>query len=152
MPNRKTDTNHLDFFGASFAYPEGSYATRDEMETLHRTYALGMMWFLANDPRVPEHLRKEMQRWGLPKDEFCDSGHFPYQIYVREARRMQGEYVMTEHNVVKENRTDAENPVGLGSYALDCHYVSRVVDNDGKLQNEGTIFMPTTPYLSLIHI
>lgn len=146
MPNRKTDTNHLDFFGASFAYPEGSYATRDEMETLHRTYALGMMWFLANDPRIPEHLRKEMQRWGLPKDEFCDSGHFPYQIYVREARRMQGEYVMTEHNVVKENRTDAENPVGLGSYALDCHYVSRVVDNDGKLQNEGTIFMPTTPY------
>lgn len=151
MPNRKTDTNHLDFFGASFSYPEGSYATRAEMEKQHKTYALGMMWFLGNDPRIPAHLRNEMQRWGLPKDEFNDSGHFPYQIYVREARRMQGEYVMTEKNVVKENRTEVPNPVGMGSYALDCHYVSRVVDTDGKLRNEGTIFMPTSPYTISYH-
>ena len=87
-----------------------------------------------------------MLRWGFPKDEFTDNGNFPYQIYVREARRMIGDFVMTERNVVKENRTDAGEPVGLGSYALDCHYVSRVVDRDGKLKNEGTIFRPVAPY------
>lgn len=146
MPNRKTDTNHLDFFGASFDYAEASYAERAEIESLHKSYALGMMWFLANDKRVPESLRSEMKRWGLPKDEFCDTKNFPYQMYVREARRMVGEYVMTEHNVAKTKRVNADHSVGVGSYALDCHYVSRVVDSDGKLRNEGTIFQPTTPY------
>ena len=120
--------------------------TRKEIEDMHRTYAIGMLWFLGNDPRVPEYLRKEMKRWGFPKDEFGDTGHFPYQIYVREARRMIGEFVMTEHNIVKDNRTEAGHSVGMGSYALDCHYVSRVIDKDGLLRNEGTIHLPTTPY------
>ena len=146
MPNKKTDTNHLDFFGASYDYAEADYKTRQEIEQLHKDYALGMLWFLGNDKRVPEHIRKEMSDWGLPKDEFTDTDHFPYQIYVREARRMEGTFVMTEKNVRKENRTEAEHSVGLGSYALDCHYVSRVIDKDGKLRNEGTIFAPTTPY------
>lgn len=146
MPNRKTDTNHLDFFGASFDYPEADYAWRAQIEAEHRSYAIGMLWFLGHDPRVPESMRTEMLRWGFPKDEFTDNGNFPYQIYVREARRMIGDFVMTERNVVKENRTDAGEPVGLGSYALDCHYVSRVVDRDGKLKNEGTIFRPVAPY------
>lgn len=146
MPNRKTDTNHLDFFGASYSYPEADYDDRKEIEDMHRTYAIGMLWFLGNDPRVPEYLRKEMKRWGFPKDEFGDTGHFPYQIYVREARRMIGEFVMTEHNIVKDNRTEAGHSVGMGSYALDCHYVSRVIDKDGLLRNEGTIHLPTTPY------
>ncbi len=146
MPNRKTDTNHLDFFGASYAYPEASYAERAEIEKLHKTYAVGMLWFLGNDPRVPEHLRKEMLRWGLPKDEFVESGNFPYQIYVREARRMVGDFVMTEHNIVKENRDSVVDPIGMGSYPLDCHFVSRVVDADGKLRAEGTMFKSLTPY------
>ena len=146
MPNRKTDTNHLDFFGASFGYPEGSYEERERMEKEHRDYAVGMLWFLANDPRVPEEMRTEMGRWGFPADEFEDNGHFPYQIYVREARRMVSDFVMTEKNVVKEDRVPVDRPVGMGSYALDCHYVSRVVDNDGLLRNEGTIFWPTVPY------
>ncbi len=146
MPNRKTDTNHLDFFGASYAYPEASYAERSEIEQLHKDYAVGMLWFLGNDPRVPEHLRKEMLRWGFPKDEFVENGNFPYQIYVREARRMVGEHVMTEHNILKENRDSVIDPVGMGSYPLDCHFVSRVVDADGLLRAEGTMFKSLTPY------
>lgn len=146
MPNKKTDTNHLDFFGASYDYAEAGYKTRAEIEQLHKDYALGMLWFLGNDKRVPEHIRKEMLDWGLPKDEFTDTANFPYQIYVREARRMVGTFVMTEKYVRKADRSLAEHSVGLGSYALDCHYVSRVVDQDGKLRNEGTIFAPTTPY------
>lgn len=146
MPNRKTDTNHLDFFGASYDYAEAGYYERKKIEQLHKDYALGMLWFLENDPRVPEHIRKEMSDWGLPKDEFSDSGNFPYQIYVREARRMVGEYVMTEENVAKEDRVNADHSIGVGSYALDCHYVSKVIDKEGKLRYEGTIFKPTVPY------
>lgn len=146
MPNKKTDTNHLDFFGASYDYAEGDYKTRKEIEQLHKDYALGMLWFLGNDKRVPQHIRTEMLDWGLPKDEFQDTENFPYQIYVREARRMAGTFVMTEKNVRKDDRTLAKHSVGLGSYALDCHYVSRVVDKEGKLRNEGTIFAPTLPY------
>ncbi|QIU95350.1 FAD-dependent oxidoreductase [Bacteroides faecium] len=146
MPNKKTDTNHLDFFGASYDYAEADYKTRQEIEQLHKDYALGMLWFLGHDKRVPEHIRKEMLDWGLPKDEFTDTRNFPYQIYVREARRMIGTFVMTEKNVRKTDRTPAGHSVGLGSYALDCHYVSRVIDQEGKLRNEGTIFAPTIPY------
>lgn len=146
MPNRKTDTNHLDFFGASYDYAEADYETRKEIEQLHKDYALGMLWFLENDPRVPEHIRKEMSDWGLAKDEFEDSENFSYQIYVREARRMIGEYVMTQKNVDKENRENAAHSIGVGTYALDCHYVSKVLDKEGKLRYEGTIFKPIVPY------
>ena len=146
MPNRKTDTNHLDFVGASYGYPEGDYAERERIERAHKDYALGMLWFLGNDPRVPEHLRTEMKRWGLAADEFTDSGHFPYQIYVREARRMVGQEVMTEHNVRRDFRVEARYPVGVGSYMLDCHYVSHVAGADDKVYIEGNIFTSTRPY------
>ena len=146
MPNRKTDTNHLDFVGASYGYPEGDYAERERIERAHKDYALGMLWFLGNDPRVPENLRTEMKRWGLAADEFTDSGHFPYQIYVREARRMVGQEVMTEHNVRRDFRVEARYPVGVGSYMLDCHYVSHVAGADDKVYIEGNIFTSTRPY------
>lgn len=146
MPNRKTDTNHLDFFGASYDYAEAGYKKRGDIEKQHKNYALGMLWLLEHDPRVPQHIRDEMKDWGLPKDEFEDSGNFPNHMYVREARRMVGEFVMSEKNVVKENRTAAPYPIGVGTYALDCHYVSKVVDEEGKLRYEGTIFQATTPY------
>ncbi|WP_257666472.1 FAD-dependent oxidoreductase [Parapedobacter tibetensis] len=149
MPNKKTDTNHLDFFGASFDYPEGDYATREEIAQRHRDYALGMLWFLGNDERVPEHIRTEMAAWGLPKDEFADNDHFPYQLYVRESRRMIGEYIMTEHNCLLANRVAASDPVAVGTYMLDCHIVSRVVDAEGKLRNEGSVYgrgLRTGPY------
>ncbi|MFV0471521.1 MAG: FAD-dependent oxidoreductase [Paludibacteraceae bacterium] len=145
MPNKKTDTNHLDFFGASYNYTKADYKERSNIEQSHKDYALGMLWFLGNDKRVPVQIRQQMKDWGLPKDEFKDSDNFPYQIYVREARRMVGKFVMTEKNIRKENRKPALHSIGLGSYALDCHYVSRVIV-DGKLMNEGTIFAPTVPY------
>lgn len=146
MPNRKTDTNHLDFFGASYDYAEADYAKRNEIEQLHRDYALGMLWLLEHDPRIPQHIRNEMKDWGLARDEFEETGNFPHHIYVREARRMIGEYVMVENNVTKENRVDVAHPIAVGSYALDCHYVSKVIEKEGKLRYEGTIFKPVVPY------
>jgi hypothetical protein len=103
------------------------------------------MYFLANDPRVPEDVRSRMGQWGLPKDEFTDNGHWPHQIYVREARRMVGEYVMTEQDVL--GRRDVPNPVGMGSYTMDSHNVQRYVTPEGFVQNEGDIGVSTkTPY------
>lgn len=145
MPNRKTDTNHLDFFGASTGYAEGDYAVRARMEQEHKDYAVGMLWCLGHDERIPEHIRKEMLRWGWPKDEFVENGGFPYQIYVREARRMIGEKVMTQHNVQKEDRIPVEHSVGIGTYMMDCHYVSYVA-GDGGIIVEGGIFTNTKPY------
>lgn len=145
MPNRKTDTNHLDFFGASSGYAEGDYATRARMEQEHKDYAVGMLYCLGHDERVPEHIRQEMLRWGWPKDEFVENGGFPYQIYVREARRMVGEKVMTQHNVQKSNRVAVEHSVGIGTYMMDCHFVSYVA-GDGGVIVEGGIFTNTRPY------
>lgn len=146
MPNRKTDTNHLDFFGAAHAYPEASYEERLEIEKQHRTYAQGMLWFLGHDERVPQYLREEMARWGYAKDEFGDTGNFPNHLYVRESRRMTGDYVMTQNNMDKVGRTEAPMSVGRGSYPLDCHFVSTVIV-DGKLYREGTMYtaIPTYP-------
>ncbi len=145
MPNRKTDTNHLDFFGASTGYAEGDYAVRARMEQEHKDYAVGMLWCLGHDDRVPEHIRAEMLRWGWPKDEFVENGGFPYQIYVREARRMIGEKVMTQHNVQKNDRIPVEHSVGIGTYMMDCHFVSYVA-GDGGVIVEGGIFTGTKPY------
>ena len=145
MPNRKTDTNHLDFFGASTGYAEGDYAVRARMEQEHKDYAVGMLYCLGHNERVPEHIRKEMLRWGWPKDEFVANGGFPYQIYVREARRMVGEKVMTQHNVQKENRIPAQHSVGVGTYMMDCHYVSYVAGEECIII-EGGIFTSTKPY------
>src|SRR5690606_29662246 len=95
---------------------------------------------------VPDHIRTEMSAWGLPKDEFEDTGNFPSHMYIREARRMIGEFVMSEKNVRKEERMLAGNSVGVGTYALDCHFVGKVLDDNGKLRYEGTIFKSTKPY------
>ncbi|GAA4792126.1 hypothetical protein GCM10023231_20120 [Olivibacter ginsenosidimutans] len=142
IPNRKTDTNNhgpfsTDFIGMNYDYPDGSYEERKEIIKAHEDYQKGLLYFLANDPRVPEAVRKEMAQWGLAKDEFTDNGNWPHQIYVREARRMIGDYVMTEHDVFGER--EIKNPVGMGSYALDSHNTQRYVKPDGFVQNEGDI-------------
>lgn len=145
MPNRKTDTNHLDMFGGSYSYPEADYATRAQIAEDHKDYALGMLWFLGHDERVPQYLRDEMLRWGLAADEYPDSDHFPYQLYVREARRMVGTYVVTQKDLEKDQRPLVEDCIAIGTYPVDCHFVSTVYA-DGELCREGTVFQPVTPY------
>jgi len=136
LPNKKTDINHCDFIGASYTWAESNYRERDSIAQMHKDYALGKIWFLGNDPRIPERIRQEMKSYGIPKDEFLDTENFPFQLYVREARRMVGSYVMTENNV---NKTITSNrSIGLGTYMLDVHYVSRFVDDKGDLYCEGT--------------
>lgn len=144
MPNLKTDINHADFVGANYDWPEASYERREELKMMHRSYALGLIWFLGNDERVPEKIRKDMKKWGLPKDEFTDNGHFPYQLYVREARRMISDYVMTEHEVT--GHKVAPHSVALGTYWFDSHIVSRFADEEGALRDEGGFWGNQTIY------
>jgi hypothetical protein len=150
IPNLKTDTNNhgpfsTDYIGKNYEYPEASYEERKAMIREHEDYQKGLMYFLANDPQVPDSVRMELAKWGLAKDEFTDNGNWPHQIYVREARRMIGDYVMTEHEVL--GKKEVPRPVGMGSYSLDSHNVQRFVTEDGFVQNEGDIGVhPENPY------
>jgi len=150
LPNHKTDTNNhgpfsTDNIGFNYDYPEASYERRQEIIEEHRVYQQGLMYFIANDPRVPDDVRQAMQRWGLAKDEFIDNGHWPHQLYVREARRMVGSYVMTENELLKRRPTP--QPIGMGSYTMDSHNVQRYVTPEGHVQNEGDIGVSTKgPY------
>lgn len=142
IPNKKTDTNNhgpfsSDFIGMNYDYPEASYERRREIIQEHRDYQSGLLWFVANDPRVPEDIRTKMATWGLAKDEFTDNGNWPHQIYVREARRMIGEYVTTENDVLLKR--EVPKPVGMGSYAMDSHNIQRYITPEGYVQNEGDI-------------
>ncbi|HEY3246177.1 MAG TPA: FAD-dependent oxidoreductase [Phycisphaerae bacterium] len=142
LPNRKTDTNNnravsTDFIGATYAYPDGDYATRERVLGAHRSYQSGLLWTLANNPRVPEALRKEFQTWGLARDEFVENDNWPYALYVREARRMLGEYVMTQHDC--EGRQVVPDSIGLAAYTMDSHNVQRYVDASGHARNEGDV-------------
>jgi len=150
IPNRKTDVNNhgpfsFDDIGASYDYSEASYARRREIIAAHRRYQQGLLWFVGHDPRVPAALRAEMQHWGLAKDEFADNGHWSPQLYIREARRMVGTFVMTENELRRLRPTPQS--VGMGSYAIDSHNVQRYVTPDGAVQNEGDIGIdPGAPY------
>lgn len=149
IPNRKTDTNNhgpfsTDNIGMNYEYPEASYEKRREIIKEHEVYQKGLMYFLANDPKVPEDVRTRISEWGLAKDEFIDNGHWPHQIYVREARRMVGEYVMTEHDCLGTRMPP--KPIGMGSYTMDSHNVQRYVTPKGYVQNEGDIGVKGPPY------
>ncbi len=146
IPNHKTDTNNhgpfsTDNIGYNYDYPEASYERRGEIIKEHETYQLGWLYFIANDPRVPEDVQKEMRRWGLPKDEFTDNGNWSHQLYIREARRMIGKFVMTEHELQKKRPTPES--VGMGSYTIDSHNVQRYITPEGYVQNEGDIGVST---------
>ncbi len=149
MPNHKTDTNNCggfstDNIGMNYAWPEGDHATRERLFTEHVTYQQGLMWFLANDPRVPEKIRTQISQWGLCKDEFTDNGGWPHQLYVREARRMVSDHVMTQHNC--QGRATVDDPVGLAAYSMDSHNVQRYA-RDGRVYNEGDVQIHgITPY------
>ncbi len=150
IPNFKTDTNNhgpmsTDNIGYNYDYPEASYARRKEIIKEHETYQKGWLYFIANDPRVPAEVQKKMQKWGLAKDEFTDNGNWPHQLYIREARRMIGEFVMTENELLKKQPTP--DSVGMGSYTMDSHNVQRYVTPEGYVQNEGDIGVSTRgPY------
>ena len=150
IPNHKTDTNNhgpfsTDNIGFNYDYPEASYARRLEIIKEHEVYQQGLMHFLANSPRVPADVRAKFAEWGLSKDEFADNGNWPHQIYVREARRMVGKYVMTENELLKKRPTPES--IGMGSYTMDSHNVQRYVTPDGLVQNEGDIGVSTRcPY------
>ncbi len=148
MPNRKTDTNNhgyalmsSDYIGGNVGYPDADDATREAIIADHESYQKGLMWTLANHPRVPQKIRESVNRWGLAKDEFQDNEHWPHQLYVREARRMIGAYVMTEHDCLRQRPTP--RPIGLGSYALDSHHVQRYVTAQGSARNEGNTYRST---------
>jgi hypothetical protein len=142
IPNLKTDVNNhgpfsYDNIGMNWDYPEASYERRKEILKEHMLYQKGILWFMATDKRIPQEVRKTMNEWGFSKDEFADNGNWPYNIYVREARRMIGEYVMTENDVL--GKRDVPRPVGMGSYTMDSHNVQRYVTPEGYVQNEGDI-------------
>ncbi len=150
MPNGKTDTNNncavsTDYIGQNHAYPEASYAEREKIIKEHEVYQKGLMWSLANHPRVPKTIRDQMAKWGLPKDEFEATGGWPHQIYVREARRMVSDYVHTESDC--RRRKPTPQSVGMGSYNMDSHNCARYVTPEGFVQNEGDVQVsPGGPY------
>jgi hypothetical protein len=150
LQNGKTDTNNngafsTDFIGGSYGYPDGTYAARARIRQAHVDYIQGFLYFLATDSRVPASLLAEMKEWGLCRDEFADADHWPYQLYVREARRLIGEYVMSQ----KDIQSDLSKPdaIGMGSYNSDSHNVQRRPTADGlAVENEGDMQVPVTPY------
>jgi hypothetical protein len=147
---QKVDWNNMhavgsDYVGANWDYPEASYERRREIEKAHETYIRGFLWTMANNPRVPEKIRQRTAGFGLPKDEFTDNGGWPWMIYIREARRMVTDYVMTQLDCSGTRK--APDPVALGSFGMDSHCVQHIVTETGKAQNEGVIWrVPPRPY------
>lgn len=143
MPNRKTDTNNqkgfsTDFIGQNHDYPEASYEEREKIIQAHRDYQQGLMWSLAYHPRIPQKVRDAVSKWGTCKDEYDEgSNGWQQQLYIREARRMKSDYVMTQRNC--ERIDVVEDPVGMGAYGMDSHHVNRYVDANGFVQNEGNV-------------
>lgn len=141
MPNGKTDINNrggfsTDFIGGNYDYPNADYATRARIWQAHTEYTQGFLYFLATSPRVPAHIRAELQQWGPARDEFREQGGWPPQLYVREARRMVSDYVMTEHHC--RGLVTAEDGVCLAAYGMDSHNCQRIVKN-GRVENEGDV-------------
>jgi FAD dependent oxidoreductase len=150
LPHGKADFNNngafsTDYIGGSWDYPEANYRRRAEIRQEHVNYIKGFFYFLAHDPRVPTDLQHEVNRWGLAKDEFTDTENWPHQLYVREARRLVGEYIMTQ----RDAQVDIRKPdsVGMGAYKIDSHNTHRYVTPDGRVLNEGDTQVPLdVPY------
>jgi len=148
--NGKFDLNaqglfSTDYPGGNVDYPDGDYPTRERIWKDHVNHVQGLLWFVANDERVPKALRDDANQWGLCKDEFTDNGHWPYALYVREARRMIGDYVMVQRDCQKE--ITKPDTVAMGSFLIDCHIVQRIVTEDGIVTDEGSFpDDPARPY------
>jgi hypothetical protein len=150
IPNHKTDVNNhgpfsFDNIGMNFDYPEATYERRAVIIREHETYQKGLLYFMTNDPRMPADVRGEMKQWGLAKDEFTDNSNWPYQLYIREARRMIGTFVMTENEIL--GKKPVNHSIGMGSYTMDSHNIQRYITPEGFVQNEGDIGVhPERPY------
>jgi hypothetical protein len=143
VPNGKTDTNNngyisTDYIGMSWDYPEADYTTRVRIAAAHEQWQRGFIWTLQNHPRIPEEVRKRYAPWGLAKDEFVDNGHWPFQLYIREARRMVADCVVTENTAL--GKEVAPDPVGLGTYAMDSHAIKYFVSPRGFLTRDGGMY------------
>ncbi len=141
MPNRKTDINNYgaistDMIGANWGYPEASYEERERIIKEHEEYTKGLLYFVGHDEHIPEFIRKEMLKWGYPKDEYVNNGHWTPQLYVREARRMVSDVVMTEHHCL--GKKVVEDGIAYAAYGMDSHNCDRVVI-DGCVRNEGDV-------------
>lgn len=157
LPNNKCDLNSGGpistnlYDGTSWEYPEADYKRRQELWDRHLRYTQGLIWFLATDESVPEPFRRDLNALGLPKDEFADTGHYPHQLYIREARRMTGELVMTQADLME--RAEKHDSVGMGDYNIDIRHIQRVWDYvfffprmEPAVFNEGYISVPVKPY------
>jgi hypothetical protein len=150
IPNHKTDTNNhgpvnFDFIGMSDDYAEASYERRRSIAAEHERYQRGLLWFLRTDKRIPDAIRERHNTWGLAADEFTDNNNWPWNLYIREGRRMRGAHVITEQEILGE--VPVEESAGLGSYHLDSHNTHRYVDAEGFVQNEGDLGVdPKGPY------
>jgi hypothetical protein len=150
IANGKFDANAIglvvgtDHVGANYDYPEGDEKIRARVWQDHVDYVQGFFWFLANDPRVPAALREQAAQWGLAKDEFTDNDNWPYALYVREARRMIGEYVMRQEDCTRH--ITKPDSIGMGSFIMDSHAVQRLVNHDGSVIDEGNFDVPVRPY------
>lgn len=138
LNNKQAAIFSLGHFGGQFDWADADYAQREKIFADHLDYTLGLLHFLATDEAVPEKMRAEMMALGLHKDEFTDNGNLPYQLYVREARRMRGEYVMTQRDVQHDRRK--ADSIGFSSHFIDCHHVQRVALNEDEFVNEGRIW------------
>jgi hypothetical protein len=141
MPGDKTDINNnggfsTDYIGANYDYPTANYTTRAAIRQDHEDYTRGFLHFLATSPRVPENIRSAMSEWGLTRDEFLDTGGWPHQLYIREARRMVSDYVMTEKNC--RESIQVPDVIALAAYTMDSHNCQRIVKN-GVAHNEGDV-------------
>ena len=141
MPNGKTDINNrngfsTDMIGMNWDYPEADHSRRQEIIKAHEDYTKGLLYFVGNDPSIPQFIREEMQQWGYPKDEYVDNHHWSPQLYIREARRMVGELVMTQHHC--QGREVVDDEVGYAAYTMDSHNCDRMVVN-GMVKNEGNV-------------
>ncbi len=142
--NKQDAVISLGHFGGQFDYPDASYDQRERIVADHLQYTLGLLHFLSSDDSVPRGVREEMAAWGLAKDEFPDNGNWPYQLYVREARRMRGEYVMTQRDVQDDRHKD--DGVCMSSHFIDCHHVQRLAVSNTEFVNEGRIWRKGRAY------
>jgi len=141
LPDNKTDINNngpfsTDMIGMNYAFPEADYTTRAKIQQAHEAYTKGLLYFIGHDERMPLQLREQMLQWGYPKDEYADNGNWSPQMYIRESRRMKGEYVMTQANC--ESKKIVPDGIGMAAYTMDSHNCQRIVVQ-GMVKNEGDV-------------